>query len=330
MKEAAFYDMLESKAVCCGVCPHRCKIATGKTGICRQRKNIDGTLHVLNYAQVSSVCLDPIEKKPLYHFFPGRDILSAGSVGCNFACPFCQNYSISQMNSHTREVKPAQLVEIAQHEDSVGIAYTYNEPLIWVEYVLDTAKLAKEAGLKNVLVTNGYINLEVYAKLAPYIDALNVDVKSIDESFYKRLCKATLKPVLDLCVEARKTAHVEITNLVIPGENDSERNFEELAKWIGKNTGRDTPLHFSAYYPTYKMTSPPTHPSALVRARELARPHLDFVYVGNVPDAGLNNTDCRKCGALLVERHGYAIRLAGLAATGLCSKCGAENHFVVR
>lgn len=330
MKEASFYDKLESNAVRCAICPHRCKIATGRTGICRQRKNIDGTLHVLNYARASSICLDPIEKKPLYHFFPGKDILSVGSVGCNFACPFCQNYSISQMNSYTHEVQPAQLVEIAQREDSIGIAYTYNEPLIWFEYVLDTARLARDAGLKNVLVTNGYINLEAYAKLVPSVDALNVDIKSIDESFYKRLCKATLKPVLDLCVEARKTAHVEITNLVIPGENDSDRNFEDLARWISKNMGRDTPLHFSAYYPTYKMTAPPTPPSLLIRAREIAKPHLDFVYVGNVPNSGLNNTSCRKCGALLVERHGYAIRVTGLAPAGLCGQCGADNHFTVR
>jgi pyruvate formate lyase activating enzyme len=330
MKEASFYDKLESKAVRCGVCPQRCTITIGKTGICKQRKNIDGILQVLNYARASSVCLDPIEKKPLYHFLPGKDILSVGSVGCNFACPFCQNYSISQMSSHTTEVQPAQLVEIAQHEGSMGIAYTYNEPLIWAEYVLDAARLAREAGLKNVLVTNGYVNLEVYAKLIPYIDALNVDIKSIDESFYKRLCKATLKPVLDLCLEAHKTAHVEVTNLVIPGENDADRNFEELARWIGRNMGRDTPLHFSAYYPTYKMTVPPTHPSALLRAREIAKPHVDFIYLGNVPGADANNTNCRKCGTLLVERHGYAVRVTGLATTGFCSKCGAENHFTVR
>ncbi|MDQ7780993.1 MAG: AmmeMemoRadiSam system radical SAM enzyme [Planctomycetota bacterium] len=330
MRESQLYEKLDAAGVRCGVCPHRCRIAPGKTGICRQRKNVDGALFLLNYAHVSSICLDPIEKKPLYHFFPGSDIMSAGSVGCNFACPFCQNYSISQVNSHTHEVTPQQLVDAANREKSIGIAYTYNEPLIWLEYVLDTARLARDAGLKNLLVTNGYTTPEAYAKLAAYVDALNVDIKSIDDAFYKRLCKASLKPVLDLCVEAHKTAHVEITNLVIPGENDSDGNFAELAKWIRQNLGHDTPLHFSAYYPTYKMTNPPTQAATLIRARKIAKDHLDFVYVGNVSVPEGNNTNCRKCGSLLVERRGYSVKLRALDEAGKCGQCGEDNRFVAR
>jgi pyruvate formate lyase activating enzyme len=268
-----------------------------------------------------------MEKKPLYHFHPGERILSVGTNGCNLGCPFCQNWSISQKDSPSEEITPDGIIALASRYNTKFIAYTYNEPFIWYEYVLDSAKAAKEQGFINVLVTNGYINPEPLKELLPYISAMNIDIKSINNNFYRRLCKAELEPVLETIKIARGKAHIEITNLVITGENDKTGEFEELARWIADNLGRDTPLHFSAYFPSYKFNNPPTPAETLLKAYQIARKHLDFVYLGNVTGVKEGrDTICYKCGAKLIERMGYQIKIDSLMAGGTCKHCGSENN----
>lgn len=327
MREASYYEKREEGKVQCFLCPHNCLIAAGKSGRCGTRTNRDGTLFTEVYARATSIALDPIEKKPLYHFYPGTLIFSMGTWGCNFSCPFCQNWSISQRKAATQEVPPTAAVSYAQSRDSVGIAYTYNEPLIWFEYVLDTAKLARSEGLKNVLVTNGYINPEPLLELLPYIDALNIDLKSMDDEFYAKLCGAKLEPVLQTIKTAHQEALVELTNLIIPGWNDRDENFVRLRDWICKELDPDVPLHLSAYYPRYKLQAPPTPLGTLERAYEICSEKLNFVYLGNVLTEKGSSTLCKGCGATLIRRTGYHTTVAGLADSS-CAKCGATNNIV--
>ncbi|HLD35804.1 MAG TPA: AmmeMemoRadiSam system radical SAM enzyme [Planctomycetota bacterium] len=327
MHQSLWFAQLDSKKVHCQLCPHNCIIHNGQVGICRQRKNANGILYSLNYGQVVSMNLDPIEKKPLYHFYPGEKILSIGTNGCNLSCQFCQNWSISQEDSLAEDIAPDKIIKSANRYNTRFIAYTYNEPFIWYEYVLETAKAAKKHGLINVLVTNGYVNPEPFKELLPYISAMNVDVKSINNDFYRGLCKAKLEPVLETIKIARGITHIEITNLVITGENDKADEFEELAKWVAENLGRDTPLHFSAYFPSYKLDNPPTQAETLLKAYQIARKYLCFVYLGNV--AGVKegrDTDCCKCGVKLIERVGYQINISGFMDSGKCKNCGSENN----
>jgi len=327
MHQALWSEQLDSKKAHCQLCPHNCIIHNGNVGICRQRKNIDGILYSLNYGQVVSANLDPMEKKPLYHFYPGERILSVGTNGCNLACQFCQNWAISQKDSSSEEITSDGIVALASRYNTRFIAYTYNEPFIWYEYVLDSAKAAKKQGFINVLVTNGYVNPEPLKELLPYISAMNVDVKSINNDFYRRLCKAELAPVLETIKIAREKIHIEITNLVITGENDKMGEFEDMARWIADNLGRDTPLHFSAYFPSYKLDNPPTHTETLLKAYQVARKHLCFVYLGNVTEVKEGrDTDCCKCGAKLIERTGYQVKIDGLTAGGKCKHCGNGNN----
>lgn len=283
LKEASYYQSLEDGKVKCWLCPNQCLIGEGKRGSCGVRENREGKLYSLIYGETTSIALDPIEKKPLYRFYPGSYILSLGSKGCNFHCPFCQNYSTSQDYTHpTQKITPEQTVDKAKELDSLGVAYTYNEPFIWYEFVLDTAKLAKEAGLKNVLVTNGYVKSEPLEEILPFIDAMNIDIKSIEEEFYGKICKGKLAPVLATAKRARETCHIEVTNLIIPTLNDSEENFIRLVDWVAANLGREVPLHFSRYFPHYKMDIPLTPISTLKRAETIARRKLKYVYLGNV------------------------------------------------
>jgi len=327
VKEALYYEKLDGKKVKCLLCPHFCVIADGKRGSCRARANQDGVLYATTYARVTSAAMDPIEKKPLYHFHPGTVILSLGTVGCNFKCDFCQNWQISQADAPTQEMTSQQAVQIARQQGSVGIAYTYNEPLIWFEYVMDTARLARENGLKNVLVTNGFINPEPLEELLPLIDALNIDLKSINPAFYKERCKGALEPVLKTAARCRKDAHVEVTNLIIPGYNDSDDDFTGLADWIADNLGDDTPTHLSAYTPRYKLGASPTEPATLLRAHGIFTKRLQFVYIGNVMLPEGNVTKCRNCGAALIARAGYRIQIRNLSGNK-CELCGAENNIV--
>lgn len=319
MKEALYYKRLEDRNLKCLLCPQGCVIAEGKVGICRVRKNTGGVLYSLIYAEVASVANDPIEKKPLYHFYPGSHILSFGTYGCNLSCGFCQNWQISQSTAPTQSMTPQAAVELARQSQSLGIAYTYNEPFIWFEYVLDTARLAKAVGLKNVLVTNGEVNREPLLELLPYIDAMNIDLKSINESFYRKYCRGKLSPVLDTIKTAHGQCHIEITNLIIPGLNDSQEEIGQLVDWVA-SLSVDIPLHFSRYFPQHKFTEPPTPTDTLFWARKLATDKLKYVYIGNLVDGDYSNTLCPGCGKVVITRQGYRI-LNNLIETGRCSRC---------
>lgn len=332
MKEARFWEPAgEGGVVRCRLCPHECRIAPGKTGICGQRENRDGVLYSRIYARATTAALDPIEKKPLYHFMPGSDVLSLGTVGCNFKCPFCQNWSISQVEAETEELLPEAAVGLALRKRAAGLAYTYNEPVIWLEYVIDTARLARERGLVNVAVTNGFVNEEPFAEALTCLDALNIDVKSFDEEFYRELCKGRLAPVLARAEQAKRAgAHVEITYLIIPGHNDRSALYEALAEWMAEKLGPETPLHFSAHFPRYRLKAPATGIDTLFGARDAALKHLKYVYLGNVSVAEGSGTPCRECDATLVTRSGYDIDSSGLNAEGQCAKCGAAGPLVLR
>lgn len=330
-REARFWEPAGDGLVLCRLCPHECRLAPGKAGVCGQRENCDGKLFSRIYARVSSVALDPIEKKPLYHFMPGASLLSIGTTGCNFKCGFCQNWSISQAQAPTQELLPEAAVGLALRKGAAGLAYTYNEPMIWLEYVMDTARLARQRGLVNVLVTNGFVNEGPLAEALPFIDALNIDVKSFDEEFYRRQCGGRLAPVLARAEQARRAgAHVEITYLVIPGYNDRSALYEGAARWMAEKLGRDTPLHLTAHYPHYRLKAPPTAPETLLAAREVALRHLDHVYVGNVSAAEGTDTLCRSCGAVLVRRAGFDAAAESLAPDGKCQQCGTPSPLVVR
>lgn len=281
MKEAAYYKKLKNNLVFCQLCPHNCKIEEGDTGQCRVRKNIDGTLYSLNYGQISSYGYDQVEKKPLYHFNPGKIIFSIGSYGCNLSCDFCQNWQISHENPRTIEVKDEEIIDLAKSRDSIGIAYTYNEPSIWYEYLLHLSKIAKQEGLYNVLVTNGYINPKPLEELLPYIDAMNIDLKSMSEDFYNNLCDGRMKAVLNTIKRASKSVHVEVTTLIIDEVNSSPEEIEVLAKTIAY-IDKDIPLHLSRYFPAYKMDLPPTKIETVIQARNIAKKHLNSVYMGNI------------------------------------------------
>lgn len=282
-KEALWYEKLDNDIVHCHLCPHNCKIVEDKSGICKVRQNNKGTLYSLNYKKATSIAMDPMEKKPLYHFHPGKYILSIGTYGCNFRCGFCQNHEISQNTLGGQTLDIDELIKICKSKPNcVGIAYTYNEPTIWYEFVLECAKKFKEANLANVLVTNGYINIEPLKELLPYIDAMNIDLKSMNDEFYKEICGGRLEPIKNTIKEAIENCHVEITSLIIPTKNDSPKNMEELSKWIA-SLNPDTPLHLSRYYPAYKMQIPPTDPMTLLELKDVALQHLKHVYIGNVP-----------------------------------------------
>ena len=282
MKEALYWEKTDG-AVHCLLCPHDCKIVNGITGVCGVRQNINGKLYSLVYGETTSVSLDPIEKKPLYHYHPGESILSLGTKGCNFKCPFCQNWAISQdLDVPTQKVTSRWVTDKAKECKSFGIAYTYNEPFIWYEFVLETAKLAKEEGLENVLVTNGFVNPKPLEEMLPFIGAMNIDLKSIDDGFYRKYCKGAIEPVLHTLKRSVKACHVELTNLVIPGLNDSEENFSRLVDWIYDNAGADVPLHFSRYFPCYKLDQPLTSKETLEKAYEIAKKKLKNVHLGNI------------------------------------------------
>jgi len=328
MKEALFYKLadVDKGIIKCLLCPKKCLIKDGNTGFCRSRKNINNRLYSLIYSRISSCGFDPIEKKPLYHFYPGTSVLSLGTVGCSFACSFCQNWTISQGSIESisvKELSPERAVQLALENNSPIIAYTYSEPLIWYEYVLDTAKIAKGSNIKNVLVTNGFINQEPLLKLLPYIDALNIDLKSFQNSFYKKYCQGNLSPVLDTINIAKSYSHIEITNLIIPGLNDQEEEIMELVNWIASQ-GENIPLHFSRYFPCYKMDIEATPISTLQKARNIAQKKLKYVYVGNVWDDEANTTYCGNCKKISIKRSGYNIQKIGLDKNGNCKYCGEK------
>lgn len=281
MKECLYYEKLDG-VVKCTLCPHYCSIKKGKLGICKQRKNIEGKLISLNYGKITSLGIDPIEKKPLYNFMKGTETFSLGSSGCNFSCKFCQNYRIAKEESLFERIYPEEAVNKAVEYSLPSISFTYNEPTVWYEYVLETAKLAKDRNLKTICVTNGYINKEPLGELLDYIDAFNVDLKAFNSNFYKNLCGGTLQPVLDSIAMIHERAHVEITTLVIGGKEGNVDDVEDIIKWISK-LDRKIPLHLSRYFPAYMMKEPPTDVEILLNLKEFGEKYLDNIYIGNVP-----------------------------------------------
>jgi pyruvate formate lyase activating enzyme len=309
----------ENPGLRCLLCPHACFLAEGKTGLCGVRKNEHGALGLPFYASLCGTSIDPIEKKPLHHFFPGRNIFSAGFYGCNLRCPFCQNHHISQeFPGKTRATPPEDLVRAAIQEGSLGIAYTYSEPLVHFEYLLQTAQAARAKGLKNVLVSNGYLNEAPAARLLPFLDAANIDLKSFSDGFYRRELGGSLKPVLRFLELAAAQTHLEVTTLVIPGKNDSPSEMEQIAAFLA-GLNPDIPLHLSCYRPMYRYTIRGSTYQELAPLLDTARRRLHYVYPGNVPQEA--NTLCPSCGELLVRRQGYRVRVAALE-NGCCGKCG--------
>lgn len=325
MKEAYFWEKAEGRRVRCFLCPHHCYLRPGQRGICRVRQNVDGTLYTLNYGQVSSYAVDPTEKKPLYHFFPGSYLFSLGTFGCNLSCGFCQNWSISREEPPTVAIPPRRAVELtlsarAREPRVVGLAYTYNEPAIWFEYVLETARLAKEEGLVNCLVTNGFLEEAPLRDLLPLVDAMNVDVKAFRPQFYRKVCKGDRDPVLRTVeISHRAGCHVEVTNLLIPGYNDSDEEIGQLVDWLA-GISPDIPLHFSRYFPNYLFTEPPTPLATLEKAAEIARGKLHYVYVGNVWGRG-SDTACPECGQVVLRRRGLELVSSSLRDHA-CPRCG--------
>lgn len=320
--DAAWWEAMANGQVACTLCPIGCRLRVGQTGPCATRANEAGRMVPLQYGRIVAAGIDPIEKKPLYHFHPGATILSVAAPGCNLHCRFCQNWTISQNGAaRTTPSTPAELVRQALAEGSVGIAFTYSEPLVWFEFVRDTARLAREQGLKNVLVSNGFLNPEPLAELLPWIDAANIDLKSMDEDFYRKICKAQLPPVLEAIRQFYAAGvHLELTNLVIPGHNDSDRQLGALIDFVA-DLDVEIPLHFSAYRPAWKMDAPATPPQTLLRAHELAARKLRWVYLGNVATGVGRDTVCPECDTVLVDRTGYR-GVSRLIAGGQCPACG--------
>ncbi len=338
MKETMFWRR-EKGGARCGVCARKCLIPDGKLGFCLVRKNIRGKLRSLNYGKIISMGVDPVEKKPLYHFYPGSQTFSIASAGCNFACRFCCNYEISQVfrdgNSEDavgKEFSPQEIVDMAKSEGCKSISYTYTEPAVFLEFALDTARLAHKAGIKNTFVTNGYITPEAVRTISPYLDAVTVDFKgSADPKCYKALSSVPdVKPIFDSLLEMkRRKMHIEITNLIIPKYGDSMTELRKLARWAVDNLGRDTPFHILRFYPTYRLMDLPDTPlNVLKKSFGISKNEgLRFVYLGNVSgDRG--NTLCPGCGELLAERSGMSADSVNLK-DGKCPKCGEKINIVM-
>lgn len=330
--EASFYEKTDdgTGTVNCRLCPHNCVIRKGKHGVCGVRKNCDGTLITEIYGLHTAVAMDPIEKKPLYHFHPGSAILSLGTRGCNMKCPYCQNWNISQDTSaHASRYSSIDIINHALREGSVGIAYTYSEPIIWYEYVYDTAILAREKQLVNVMVTNGFINKEPLEKLLPYIDAMNIDLKSFREETYRTVQKAKLADVLETITYAhRHGCHVEVTTLIVPGVNDSPEEMNDIIEFI-ESVDKRIPWHISRYYPSYKYSRPATDVKYLTDLHARASKRLDFVYCGNVPsEAGGHDTICPSCHRTVIRRMGYTTRIEKLKGS-TCGSCGYDLGIIV-
>lgn len=316
MREASYYH-IESDTIRCELCPKRCVIRPGQSGFCRARVHRDGKLYAQNYGACTSYALDPIEKKPLYHFYPGGRVFSIGSWGCNFHCRFCQNWNIAQANPAATRLLPEQAVALAGNSGGIGIAYTYSEPNVWYEFVLDTAQTARQAGLKNVMVTNGFINQAPLDRLLDVLDAVNIDVKAFTETFYEKMCSGTLASVKETVLRAAACCHVEVTTLIIPGWNDSWQEIASLAAWLA-SVNPNIPLHLSRYFPNYQLDIPPTPLTTMRGAHQAAREYLRYVYLGNMGFEEVN-TYCPDCGSLLIDRLNAS---SSLTEEKQCPKCG--------
>jgi len=331
--ESILYDKLDNEDVRCNVCNHRCKIAEDKFGFCLTRKNSNGKLYSCNYASISSKAIDPIEKKPLYHFLPGSLTYSLGGFGCNMRCLNCQNYIISQNTDEFDEaikILPETAVKNAINSNCQSIAWTYNEPTMYLEYTLETALLSHENGLKNIYVSNGYMSEKALNLLIPKIDAFNIDLKSMSNDFYLNNCQATVDPILDNIKSIYKNnKHIEITNLLINNYNDSYELIKSLADFIVSELGKEVPIHFSRFFPYYKMADvPPTEIKKLELAKEIANEvGLEYVYLGNVPFE--QSTHCPNCGELLIDRNAYNIKNMDKIKDNKCVNCGKKLNFLL-
>lgn len=337
MKKAILYKKLTDNKVQCLACSHKCIINEEQTGICGVRQNKQGDLYLLVHNKPISVNIEPVEKKPLFHFLPGEKIFSLGTIGCNFGCEFCQNWEISQLpktidairqTGYERQQETWMPETIVQHclESKIPmIAYTYNEPTIWTEYAYETMKLAKEKGIKNIWVSNGFMSQETLDLISPYLDAINIDLKSFSEDFYKNICKARLEPVKENIKKIHeKGIWLEVTTLIIPKINDSDKELQQIAKFL-KNISENIPWHISAFYPGYKMVDISSTPKeSLIKAYQIGKQAgLKYVYIGNTPDAEYESTYCPKCNFLLIKRLGLDM-IENKIQDGKCPKCNTE------
>ncbi len=326
-QEALFYEKLSVQKVQCRLCPWQCLIGNGKLGFCRARKNVAGTLYALGYGAPCSVHIDPIEKKPFFNYHPAAEVFSIASAGCNLRCKFCQNWEIAQvspLDTENYSLSPRDIINQTIKEKCKIIAYTYSEPTNFYEYMLDICKLARKKGIKNVYHSNGYINPEPLKELCRYLDAANIDLKGFSEDYYRKICGAHLQPVLDtLIILKQKGVWVEITNLILPEENDDPEDIRKMCQWICTNLGPDVPVHFSRFYPTYRMKNlSPTPVKTLEMARDIAlKEGLHYAYIGNVVGHPGENTYCPKCRKTVVKRVGYNILEIHLT-NGACDYCG--------
>ncbi len=335
IREAMFYEKLDGKKVRCNLCPHHCTLGPDQVGFCGVRINSNGVLKTTVYGMASATHVDPIEKKPLFHLHPGSSVASFATVGCNMRCKHCQNWDISQSsieNMRLKELTVKDVLDFTKREDADGVAWTYNEPTVWYEFTYDASKAAKGHGLYSVYVTNGYIEREPLEKIAPYLDAMNIDVKAFTQEFYAKETSSRLKPVLATVERAKKRGIlVELTYLVIPTKNDSRKEIDKFVSWVVERVGSDTPVHFSRFHPDYMTTDlPPTPMKTMDMAYDLAKKKgLDHVYMGNVWNTERESTYCPKCGSLLIQRRGYGIKTKGLKGNK-CVKCGAQIPVVIQ
>ena len=330
LKEALYYQKLDKKSVRCQLCPNRCVIPEGSRGFCGTRENRGGVLYTLTYAKPVTITEnDPIEKKPFFHYLPSSVTFSLATAGCNLRCKFCQNWEISQRRPEEVEylyLEPASLLEKVKASGRKVIAYTYNEPTVFYEYMIETARLARSLGLKNVMHSNGYINEEPLRALAKYLDAANIDLKGFSDDYYQQISEGSLEPVLkSLKVLREEGVHLEITNLILPGYNDSEESLIKMCLWIKDNLGENVPLHFSRFLPLYKLSSlNPTPVETLEKARRIALDcGLKYVYIGNVPGNIAENTFCPRCKKVIVARQGFTVSEVNIVG-GKCKFCGEK------
>ncbi len=333
LNEAKYYELRDGK-LRCTLCPHRCIIEEGKYGICGVRKNMGNKLYTMVYGRISSMAMDPIEKKPLFHFHPGSWIFSISTVGCNLKCKHCQNWEISQASIERLRLdhySPEEIVDLAAQENSEGIAFTYNEPTIWYEYTLDVSKISKNRGMYNVYVTNGYINEDPLREISHYLDAMNIDVKGFTDDFYRKIVGGRLQPVLDTVTLANELGiHVEITYLIIPTLNDDENEIRKFSRWAVETLGEDAIVHFSRFHPDYLLMDLPETPSkTMYRAYSIAKEEgIKYVYLGNMWEEKYETTYCPKCGAPLISRSGYFVKMVNLTEDNRCAKCGTRIKMV--
>jgi len=329
MTRGKFWQKIDNNIIECNLCPRKCRLKNGQKGFCFGRENKSGEMIVLNYEKCSTIAIDPMEKKPLYHFYPGSKILSFGTIGCNLDCKFCQNWNISRFdNVPVEELKIDSIMEVLKLKKINNIAFTYNEPITFAEFAMDVADSAHDNGFKTVCVSSGYISEDAREKFFSKMDAANIDLKSFSEEFYRTLCSGSLNPVLENLIYLKNETKVwlELTTLLIPGRNDGENELKAMIDWVLKYLGEDVPWHFSAFHPAYKLNDvAQTEPERVLEVRDMAiRVGAKYVYAGNISDRKSSNTYCANCGKVLIERNYYEVKKINLKENNKCLFCGFE------